>query len=93
MEFEFQQPVFIKLHFLAPTEKVLKLTMIFHDSTQKRFYSKDQNKVKFKNPGNFEVLSSDCEALETSAASLTSSASSASLASATSTALFTQSTF
>ena len=41
---------------------------------------------EFKNLDTFEVLSSDFEALETSAASLTSPASVASLASATSTA-------
>ena len=58
----------------------------------KKKFSKDQNKAEFKNLDTFEVLSSDFEALETSAASLTSLASAASLASATSTALFTQRT-
>ena len=53
---------------------------------KKKFYSKDQNKANFKNLDNFDVLSSDFEALETSAASA------ASLASATSTTLFTQRT-
>ena len=52
--------------------------------------SKDQNKAEFKNLDNFDVLSSDFEALEISAASLTSSASTASLASSTSTTQFTQ---
>ena len=49
------------------------------------FCSKDKNKAEFKNLDNFDVLSSDFEALKTPAASLTSSASAASLVSATST--------
>ena len=52
----------------------------------KKSYFKDQIKAEFKNLDNFDVLSSDFEALKTSAASA------ASLASATSTALFTQRT-
>ena len=74
------------------TEKFAK---IHHDISwfyQKKIFSKDQNKAEFKNLDTFEVLSSDFEALETSAVSLTSPASAASLASATSTALFTQRT-
>jgi hypothetical protein len=51
----------------------------------KKIYSKDQNKAEFKNLDNFDDLSSDFEALESSAASLTSSASAASLAYAAST--------
>jgi hypothetical protein len=31
-----------------PTEKVLKFNMIFHDSTQKKIFSKHRNKVEFK---------------------------------------------
>ena len=62
--------------------------MFFHDSTKKKC-SKDQNKAEFKNLDNFDVLSSDFEALKIPAASLTSQAYSASLASATSTSLFT----
>ena len=65
--------------------------MIFHDSTKKNC-SKDQNKAEFKTLDNFLALNSDFEALEISAASLTSSASAASLASATSTTLFPQRT-
>ena len=37
--------------------------MIFHDSTKKKICSKDQNKAEFKNLDNFDVLSSDFEAL------------------------------
>ena len=59
---------------------------------KKTFCPKDQNEAEFKNLDNFDVLSSDFEALETSTVSLTSSATAASLASATSTALFTQRT-
>ena len=62
--------------------------MTSHDSTKKKICSKDQNKAEFKNLDNFDVLSSDFEALKTPAASLISSASAASLVSATSTTLF-----
>ena len=43
--------------------------MTSHDSTKKQFCSKDQNKAEFKNLDNFDVLSSDFEALKTPAAS------------------------
>ena len=39
---------------------------------KKNFCSKDQNKAEFKNLDNFDVLSSDFEALKTPAAALTS---------------------
>ena len=71
-----------------PTEKVLKFNMIFHDSTQKKIFSKHKNKAEFKCLDDFEVLSSDFPGLKTSAASMTSVASTASVASMTSTASF-----
>ena len=73
-----------------PTEKVLKFNMIFHDSTQKRFFSKHKNKAKFKCLDDSEVLNSDFPGLKTSVASMTSVASTASMASMTSTASFHQ---
>ena len=73
-----------------PTEKVLKFNMIFHDSTQKNFFSKHKNKAEFKCLDDFEVLSSDFPGLKTSAASMTTVASTASMASMTSTASFHQ---
>ena len=48
-----------------PTEKVLKLNMIFHDSTQKILFSKHRNKAEFKNLCDSEVLSSDFPGLKT----------------------------
>jgi hypothetical protein len=57
------------------TEKVLKLNMIFHDSTQKKNFSKHKNKAEFKCLDDSEVLSSDFLGLKTSAASMTSTAS------------------
>ena len=59
----------------------------YYDST-KTFFSKHQNKAEFKNLDNSEVFSSDFQTLETSAASLTSSASAASLASTDSIVIF-----
>ena len=57
MEFEFQQPVFKEMtHYGLDSlwqKKLLKFTMIFHDSTKKKSYSKDQNKAEFKNLDNF----------------------------------------
>jgi hypothetical protein len=73
-----------------PTEKVLKFTMIFHDSTQKNFLSKHKIKAEFKCLDDSEVLTSDCPGLKTSAASMTSVASTASM---TSTASFHQKIF
>jgi hypothetical protein len=73
-----------------PTEKVLKFNMIFHDSTPKNFFSKHENKAKFKCLDDSEVLSSDLLGLKTSAVSMTSVASTASMASMTSTASFHQ---
>ena len=69
-----------------PKEKVLKLKMIFHDSTPKNFFSNHKNKVKFRCLDDSEVLSCDYPGLKTSAASMTSVASTASMASMTSTA-------
>ena len=64
--------------------------MIFHDSTQKRFFSKHKNKAEFKCLDDSEVLSSGFPGLKTYAASMTSVASTASMASMTSTASFHQ---
>ena len=72
------------------TEKVLKFHMIFHDSTQKNFFSNNKNKGEFKCLDDSEVLSSDFQGLKISAASMTSVASTASMASMTSTASFHQ---
>ena len=87
----FHQPVFKKNDIgwpqQPPTEKVLKLIMIFHDSTQKNIFSKRKNKAEFKRLDDFEVLSSNFPGLKTSAASMTSVAS---MASMTSTASFHQ---
>ena len=74
------------------TTKSAKIPHDFSWFYQKKMCSKGQNKAKFKNLDNFDVLSSDFEALKTSCTSLTSSASAASLASATFTTLFTQRT-
>ena len=82
-----------KWHILASTASNSKSANILHDFSwfyQKKICSKDQNKAESKNLGNFDVLSSDFEALKTPAASLTSAASLASATSATSTTLFTQ---
>jgi hypothetical protein len=54
--------------------------MIFHDSTQKNFFSKHINKAEFKCLDDSEVLSSDFPGLKTSAA-VTSTASMASMTS------------
>ena len=48
----------------APTEKVLKFNIIFHDSTQKIFFSKHKNKAEFKCLHDSKVLSSDFQALK-----------------------------
>ena len=61
-----------------PTEKMLKFNMIFHDTTQKIFFSKHKNKAEFKCLDDSEVLSSDFSGLKTSAASMTSVTSTAS---------------
>ena len=63
------------------TEKVLKFHMIFHDSTQKNFFSK--HRAEFKCLDDSEVLSSDIPGLKTSAASMTSAASTTLVASMT----------
>ena len=39
-----------------PTEKVLKFNMMFHDSTNRFFFSKHQNKAEFKNLYDSKVL-------------------------------------
>ena len=70
------------------TKKVLEFIMIFHDSTQKNFFSNNKNKGEFKCLDDSEVLSSDFQGLKISAASMTSVASTASMASMTSTASF-----
>ena len=67
------------------TEKLPKFNIIFHDSTQKNFFSKNANKTKFKCLDDSEVLSSDFPGNKTSAASMTSVTSTASMASMTST--------
>ena len=46
------------------TEKVQKFNMIFHDSTPKNFFSKHKNKTEFKCLDDFEVISSDFQALK-----------------------------
>ena len=68
------------------TEKVLKFHMIFHDFTQKNFFSNNKNKGEFKCLDDSEVLSSDFPGLRTSTVSMTSTASMTSVASMTSTA-------
>ena len=73
-----------------PTEKVLKFNMIFHDSTQKNYFSKHKRKAEFKCLEESEVLSSDFPGLKTSAASINSVTSTASMASMTLTASFHQ---
>jgi hypothetical protein len=57
--------------------------MIFHDSTKKYLISKHQNKAEFKNLDDRKVISTDFPGLETSAASMTSTASTTSVASMT----------
>jgi hypothetical protein len=69
-------------------EKVLKFNMIFHDSTQKKIFSKHKNKAEFKYLDDSEVLGGDFPGLKTSAASMTSVVSTASMASLTSIASF-----
>ena len=73
-----------------PTGKALKFNLTFHDSTKTIFFSKHQNKVKFKNLDDTEVLNRDFPDLRTSEASMTSTTSTASVASMTSTASFHQ---
>jgi hypothetical protein len=53
---------------------VLKFNLRFHDSTQKKLFSEHQNKPKFNNLDDSEVLSSDSPGLKALTASLTSSA-------------------
>ena len=72
------------------TEKLQKLNMIFHDSTQKNIFPKHETKAEFKCLDDSEVLSSGFPGLKTSSASMTSMASTASMASMTSTASFHQ---
>ena len=69
----------------SPTEKVLKFSMIFHDSTKKIFFQ-NIKKAKFNTLNDSEVLNRDFPGLKTSATSATSLASTASMASMTSTA-------
>ena len=61
--------------------------MIFHDTTQEIFLSKQKNKAEFKCLDDSEVLSSDFPDLRASAASVTSTASMALVASVTFTAI------
>jgi hypothetical protein len=70
------------------TERVLKFSMIFSDSTPIFFSSKHQSKAEFENLDDTEVLSSNFPGLITSATSMTSMASTTSVASMTSTASF-----
>ena len=65
------------------TEKLQKLNMIFHDSTQKNIFPKHETKAEFKCLDDSEVLGSDFSELKTSAASMTSAASTASMSSMT----------
>ena len=57
MKFEFQRPVFKEMTHSGLNslwqKKLLKFTMIFHDSTKNKSYSKDQNKAEFKNLDTF----------------------------------------
>ena len=69
-----------------PIEKMLIFTMIFHDTTQKNFFSNHKNKTEFKCLDDSEVLTSDFSGLKTYAASMTSVTSTASMAPMTSTA-------
>ena len=73
-----------------PTEKLPKFNIIFYDSTPKNFFSKHKNKVESKFLDDSEVLSSNFQGLNSSAASMTSVASTASMALMTSTASFHQ---
>jgi hypothetical protein len=76
-----------------PTEKVLNLNMIFHDSTPKKTFFQNVEIKLNSNAWMTEVLSSDFPGLKTSGASMTSvasTASTASMASMTSTASFHQ---
>ena len=73
----------------ALTERVLKFSMIFPDSTP-FFSSKYQCKAELWNKNNTEVHSSDFPGVITSATSATSMASTTSVASMTSTASFHQ---
>jgi hypothetical protein len=82
-----------------PAEKVLKFNMSFHDSVKTFFFSKHQNKAKLVlkliNSRTLTTLMSSVvifQALETSAASLTSAASATLLASTASKAQFSQKT-
>jgi hypothetical protein len=62
--------------------------MIFYNSIKKIFFSKNQNKAKFKILDDSEVISSEFPGLKTSAVSMASTASTTSLASMTSTTSF-----
>jgi hypothetical protein len=53
--------------------------MIFHDSIKKRWFSKHQNKAKFKNLDDSRVISGDFPGLRISVSSMTSTASVASM--------------
>ena len=57
------------------TENMLKLKMVFHDSTPNFIFSKHQNKAENQNMDDSEVLISNFPGFRTSAASMTSTAS------------------
>ena len=92
LEFYFSSTSFQKSNIgwpqQLPTEKELKFNMIFHDSTKKVIFSKNQNKAEFKNLDDSKVLSRNFPSLRASAASMTSAASTTSMASMTFTASF-----
>ena len=68
MDFKVSSTSFQKSNVSWPqqplTERVLKFNMIFPDSTKKVFFPKYKNKAEFKNLDDYEVLSSDFQALE-----------------------------
>ena len=84
---------FSNIYRLASTPSDRKGAKIWHEFSwfyQNIFFSKHQNKVKFKNLDDTEVLNRDFPDLKTSEASMTSTTSTASVASMTSAASFHQ---
>jgi hypothetical protein len=73
-----------------PTVKILKFNLKFHDSTQKNFFSKNENEAELLCMDYSEVLNSDFSGPKTTAASMTSVTSTASM---TSTASYHQKTY
>ena len=58
------QKDYIGLPQQPQTGGVLRFNTIFHDSTPKNFFSKHKNKTEFKCLDDFEVISSDFQALK-----------------------------